>query len=35
VPVCPAIGKRDIVKAGRLARAHCVGARDDLLARMK
>lgn len=30
-----AIGKRDIVKAGKLARAHCVGARDDLLARMK
>ncbi len=30
-----AIGKRDGAKAGKLARAHCVGARDDLLARMK
>lgn len=30
-----AIGKRDIVKAGKLARAHCVGARDDLLTRMQ
>lgn len=30
-----AIGKRDAAKAGKLARAHCVGARDDLLARME
>ena len=29
-----AIAKRDGERAGRLARAHCVAARDDLLARM-
>jgi DNA-binding GntR family transcriptional regulator len=29
-----AIARRDAERAGRLARAHCVGARDDLLARM-
>ncbi len=29
-----AIAKRDVERAGRLARRHCVGARDDLLARM-
>jgi len=29
-----AIVKRDVEKAGRLARAHCVHARDDLLARL-
>jgi len=29
-----AIVRRDVERAGRLARAHCVAARDDLLARM-
>ena len=29
-----AIATRDIARAGRLARSHCAGARDDLLARL-
>jgi DNA-binding GntR family transcriptional regulator len=29
-----AIAKHDVERAGRLARAHCIGARDDMLARM-
>ncbi len=32
--ILKAIARHDVEKAGRLARAHCVRARDDLLARL-
>jgi DNA-binding GntR family transcriptional regulator len=33
--IMSAIAKRDVERAGRVARAHCVRARDDLLARLR